>query len=501
MIGRVASDAARRFGDRTAYVTPDGWSVSYRDLDRLSDETAVGLIGLGIGEGDVVGLLLPPTPEHVVASIAAAKIGAVTAAVNARLTPGERSAVLDAGRPRLVLTTTDLVDGVSTGDSEAVEVFEIVPADHAEGILADLRVPGAAAPPLPDDPDRPVAIVFTSGTTGTPKGAVFAGRQLEHVTLVDTGNQWGGGGVTLAGTSLAHLGPTTKLPGKLHLGGVTHLMDRWRASDALRLISEHRMSTLGGIPTQVALMLRDPDFDRYDLSSVKVVVVGGGPATPDLIREARARLGCPVLVRYSCTEAGIGTGTLVDDPPEDSEISVGRPLTGVTVTIRDHDGRPLPDGEIGEVCLASPAVASGYWHAPEATRETFLPRGGVRTGDLGWLDEDGRLRLVGRSKEMYVRGGYNVHPAEVEAVLAEHPDVADVAVVPKPDDVMGEVGVAVVVPRRTDAAPSLDALREFGGERLARYKLPEAMVMVERLPLTAMEKVDRRTLARLVTGD
>ncbi|HVM39754.1 MAG TPA: class I adenylate-forming enzyme family protein, partial [Acidimicrobiia bacterium] len=467
MIGRVASEAARRFGDRTAYVTPAGWSVSYRDLDRLSDEVAVGLTSLGIGEGDVVSLVLPSIPEHVVAYLAAAKVGAVTAAVNARLAAPERAAVLDLAGPRLVLATGDLLDGVPTGDAEVVTV---TPAEHADGVLSDLRVADDAPRPLPEDPDRPVAIVFTSGTTGTPKGAVFGGRQLAHVTLVDTGNRWGDGGVTLAGTSLAHLGPTTKLPGKLHQGGVTHLMERWRAADALALVSEHRMSMLGGIPTQVALMLRQPDFDAYDLSSVKVVVVGGGPATPALVREARARLGCPVLIRYSCTEAGIGTGTALDDPPEDSEETVGRALTGVTVTIRDADGAELPSGEEGEVCLASPAVASGYWEAPEATRATFLPGGGVRTGDLGWIDDRGRLHLVGRSKEMYVRGGYNVHPAEVEAVLAAHPDVGDVAVVPRADDVMGEIGVAVVVPRRPHEPPSLEALRDHAAGRLARYK-------------------------------
>ena len=150
------------------------------------------------------------------------------------------------------------------------------------------------------------------------------------------------------------------------------------------------------------------------------------------------------------------------------------------------------------MCLASPAVASGYWEAPEATRATFLPGGGVRTGDLGWIDDRGRLHLVGRSKEMYVRGGYNVHPAEVEAVLAAHPDVGDVAVVPRADDVMGEIGVAVVVPRRPHEPPSLEALRDHAAGRLARYKLPEALVVVDRLPLTAMEKVDRRALARRV---
>jgi acyl-CoA synthetase (AMP-forming)/AMP-acid ligase II len=228
-------------------------------------------------------------------------------------------------------------------------------------------------------------------------------------------------------------------------------------------------------------------------------VIGGGPATPALVREARTRFGVPLAVRYSCTEAAIGIGTAFTDPEEDAELSVGRPLAGVTLSVLDNDDRPVPSGEVGAVCLRSPAVMSGYWRDPDATAAAFTSDGAVRTGDLGWVDEQGRLRLTGRGKEMYVRGGYNVYPMEVEAVLAEHPGVAAVAVVPRPDPVMGEVGVAVVVPLAERARPALDELRAFASDRLAAYKLPEDMRVVDALPLTAMEKVDRRALQAQVT--
>ena len=363
--------------------------------------------------------------------------------------------------------------------------------DTPEAVL-ELCVSGERPPPLDDDPARPVAIVFTSGTTGTPKGAVFANRQLSFITQVDTSGNWGGGGTTFAATSFAHLGPMTKLPGSLMRGGTTHVLERWRASDALRLIAEHRMASIGGIPTQVALMLQEPDFDEYDLSSVKAIVLGGGPATPALIREARERFGAAVAIRYSCTEAGIGIGTAFDGPLEDAEVSVGRPHAGVDLELRDLDG------DVGEVCLRSPAVMAGYWRAPELTAATITPDGFVRTGDLGWIDDAGRLHLVGRSKEMYVRGGYNVYPMEVESVLAAHPAIAAMAIAPRFDDVMGEIGVAVVVPREGADAPGVDELRAFAEDRLARYKLPEAILVVDALPLTAMEKLDRRALAAMV---
>jgi acyl-CoA synthetase (AMP-forming)/AMP-acid ligase II len=179
---------------------------------------------------------------------------------------------------------------------------------------------------------------------------------------------------------------------------------------------------------------------------------------------------------------------------------VGRPHASVEVALVDGDGAAVPDGEVGEVCLRSPAVMSGYWHDADATAAAFTADGFVRTGDLGWRDEQGRLRLVGRSKEMYVRGGYNVYPVEVEGVLSTHDAVGAIAVVPRPDPVMGEVGVAVVVARDTAQPPTLDDLRAHAASQLAAYKLPEAIEVVDALPLTAMEKVDRRALAAMVNA-
>ena len=292
----------------------------------------------------------------------------------------------------------------------------------------------------------------------------------------------------------------TKLPQALRGGGTTFMMGRWSAGDALEMVERHRITTLGGIPTQVALMLRHDRFDSTDTSSVRMIAMGGGPSTAALVREARARFGVPVVVRYTCTEAGVGVGTAPDDPPEDAEESVGRARKGVELTVRSDDDDPLPAGELGHVCLRSPAAMRDYWRDPEATAAVFTADGAVRTGDLGFLDERGRLHLSGRSKEMYVRGGYNVFPLEVENVLADHPGVAHVAVVPRPDPVMGEIGVAVVVPRHAGEAPTLEALRAHARGRLASYKLPEEIVLTAELPRTAMEKIDRTALGALVLG-
>jgi acyl-CoA synthetase (AMP-forming)/AMP-acid ligase II len=330
---------------------------------------------------------------------------------------------------------------------------------------------------------------------------VYCDHQLDFITRNDVGDTWGGGTRMLNGQSFAHLGFMTKLPGNLRRGGTAYIMERWSAHAALEIVARERMGTIGGVPTQLALMLRVPDFDDFDLESVQLIISGGGPLTPGLADEARRRFRAPLATRYSCTEAGIGLGTAYDDPDEDAVVSVGRPHPGVELQLLDDDDRPVPAGEVGVVCLRSPAAMSGYWRDPDATRAAFTSDGYVRTGDLGWVDDQGRLRLVGRSKEMYVRGGYNVYPVEVEAVLSEHPDVAAVAIVPRADPVMGEVGVAVVVPRAISSPPALDDLRTFGRERLAAYKLPEAIAVVDALPLTAGEKVDRGALATAVARE
>jgi acyl-CoA synthetase (AMP-forming)/AMP-acid ligase II len=495
MLPGTTREAARRFGDATAYVTEGGWSLSFADLDRVSDELAAGLAARGLAAGDVLALVLPPGPEYALAYLAAAKLGAITAGVNDRLSPSERSAVLGIAGPRLVLTHDT---EIAAGDADVA----VVPrASSPEVLLHDLRLTGAApAEPLPPDPDRAVAIIFTSGTTGLPKGALYTDRQLEFITRTDHGDTWGGGTRSFTGTSFAHLGFMTKLAGNLQRANTTFIVSRWRAETALELVARERMVTVAGVPTQIALMLRHPRFDEFDLSSVGYIVVGGGPVTPGLAEEARHRFGAKLATRYSCTEAGIGLGTGFDDPDEDAVLSVGRPHPAVDLAVLDEDDRPVAEGEVGRVCLRSPAVMAGYWRDPEATAAAFTADGFVRTGDLGWIDDRGRLRLVGRSKEMYVRGGYNVYPVEVEGVLSTHPAIGGVAVVPRADPVMGEIGVAVIVLQQGAATPSLDALRAFASERLAAYKLPEALEVVDALPLTAGEKLDRRRLRDLVDG-
>lgn len=472
MLAESIRGAAQRFGDRACFIDASGRPFTYAEVDRRSDEMAAGLVAEGVGGGDVVALTLPSVPEYAVAYLAAAKAGAVTAGVNPRLTDAERRTLLEMVGPRVVVES----------------------AEH----VAALSQSGASPPAITPDPDRPVAVVFTSGTTGAPKGAVFDERRLTAICAVDVGlDTWDGGGPMLSSTEFCHVGFMTKLAWYLRTGTTHVLMERWRADDALRLAAQHRMTSIGGVPPQLALMLRSPVFDEVDLSSVERVVLGAAAASPGLRSEIRSRITPHLSVRYSSTESGgCGTGTAFDAPAEEALFTEGRPRGPITLAVRRDDGADVEAGDVGEVCLRTPTAMVGYWGDDVASAAAFWPDGFVRTGDLGFVDDAGCLRMSGRAKEMYVRGGYNVYPGEVEAALSRHPAVAEVAVIPRADDVMGEVGVAVVVLAPGAAPPSVADLRAHAADSLAAYKLPEDLRIVDALPLTSTHKVDKRALAR-----
>jgi len=503
MLTDISRRAARDFADTAAFVTDPAagpsWSITYAELDAAADEAAAGLVARGLGRGSVLALVTPSLIDYVVLYLAAARTGIVTAGLNPRFTPAETRSGLAVIRPDLVIATTDLAEGTDAVESP-VELLD--PGDGPAGVAAEFRVAGAGPhPELPTDPERPVCICFTSGSTGQPRGAWYANRQLTTIAELDTGGAWGGGGHGLSSTQFAHVGFMTKLPWMIATGRTTHLLDRWRADAVLELILRHEMPAVTGVAPQIALLLQHPEIDRHDFHHVKAIVAGGAASPPALVRAARETFGAPYSIRYSSTESGgIGIGTALDADDEEALHTIGRPRPGVEAEIRDADARAVPDGEIGELWLRSGAVMSGYWNDPESTAETLVD-GWLRTGDLALIDPTGAYRLQGRVKEMFIRGGYNVYPMEVEAVLTEHPAVAEVCVIPRPDDVMGEIGVAAVVPADPNTPPHLSELREFAAERLSHHKLPERLWLRPDLPRNASDKVDRRQLVADDPGD
>jgi acyl-CoA synthetase (AMP-forming)/AMP-acid ligase II len=468
MLRETIREAAARLGDAVAY---DGWDgrLTYAELDEASDRAAAGLVAAGVGEGDVVALRAPSGAGYLVTYAGIVKVGAICAGINPKLSDAEQQVLAQRVGPRLVVDDADdLLDAAPTG-------------------------PGGALPHLDPDLDRPVAIVFTSGTTGTPKGALFRERQLQAVSDIDVGQDpaWGGGSPMLVATQFAHIGFMTKLPWYLRTGSTLVAPARWRADDVLEEVERHRIPVIGGVAPQIALLVRSPLVDRLDLSCVRQFVVGGSQSTPALVREVRERFGADYSIRYSSTESGgVGLGTAFGAPDEEALHTIGRPRPGVEARVADPD-----DAGVGELQLRSPAQLDSYWGDPAATAAAVDADGWLHTGDLARVDDGGRFRLAGRLKEMFIRGGYNVFPAEVEAVLADHPAVAELVVAPRSDEVMGEIGVAVLSVRPGCDPPSVDDLRAFARDRLAAWKLPEDVVVVGHLPRTPLDKIDRRAAA------
>ena len=471
--------------------------LSFGALDAAADSVAALFAAAGVKKGDIVALLLPSSIDYAVCYHAALRLGAITSGINPRLGPSERASIFE--RLRQLLTVFD--------ESEHTDLASptITRSEVSNAIHQASAGKGMPAPTLPAlDASYPVAVVWTGGSTGIPKGALFDHRNLEAVAA---------GTDVLSSPKDRRLSP---LP-FAHVGYMTRSWDEisnriatiitptpWRAADAISLIERESVTVGQGVPTQWALVLAHPDFETADLSSLRVAGTGASRVPPELVRAMRERLGCPVVVRYTSTETSLGTGTRPGDPDEVVATTVGAPVAGVELELVDGEGQVVTKGEVGTVRMRSAAQMRGYvshgacidGQATDAVKDSD---GWITTGDLGWMGSDGNLRLVGRSTDMLIRGGYNVYPSEVEAVLGSHPAVGQVSIVGAADPVLGEVVVAFVVPKAGDESqmPTLEDLRAHCRKSLADYKAPDRLELLSELPTTPIGKIDNRALREL----
>ncbi|MGA8724184.1 MAG: class I adenylate-forming enzyme family protein [Acidimicrobiales bacterium] len=493
--------------DVEAYVEPSSsgsarQALTFAEWERAADGVAALFTERGVARGSVVCLLLPSSIDYMVCYAAALRLGAITSGINLRLGAEEQRSILARTAPAVTV--------VENGAPRTSGAGSVV--TRSEVVAARSRPPLGTAARL--DPSDPVAVVWTSGTSGLPKGAVFDHRSLRAVAD-GTDALSAPGDRRLSPLPFAHVGSMTRIWDELAKGITTVITPTpWKAGEAISVMADERITVGQGVPTQWALVLAHPDVGRADLSSLRVAGTGASRVPPELVAEMRARLGVPVVVRYTSTEASLGTGTSPGDPDQAVATTVGRPVPGVSLEIVDDTGAPVAVGEVGRVRLRSPAAMVGYWGGPPmragaagvvfdeaATAAVLSPDGWLTTGDFGRLDEEGRLHLAGRANELYIRGGYNVYPAEVESVLTAHRRVEQAAVVGVPDPVLGEIGVAYVV---VNDGPPLDSeellgeLRELCHGTLADYKAPDRVIVEPELPLTSMMKVDKAALAEQV---
>ena len=504
-VGGWTARRARLGPDRPALEDAER-ALDYAALEARCARLAGWLRGVGVGPGERVALLLGNRSATLEAVLAAARIGALAVPVNARLAPPEIRQLLDDCTPRLLLheaTLAAIAEAACAGAARPPQRLEV--GGRPDAYEAAL----AASEPWHDvaavSPDDPMMIMYTSGTTGVPKGAVLPHRK----TLFNSLNaalffELTAHDRMLVVVPLFHsFGLSILSLPTLYVGGALVLQPRFDAAAVWSAVDEHRITALGAVPTMFRALdeVLTADPDRFDLRSLRFLFSAGAAIPLELIRAFHQR-GLVLKQGFGQTETSILCCLDARDAVRKAG-SVGRPVFHADVRLVGRESlerapaewREVAPGETGEIVVRGPITMIGYWNRPEATAET-LREGWLRTGDLGTVDDEGFVTLVGRARELYISGGENVYPAEVEAAYREHPALAEIAVVGVPDPRWGEVGCAYVV-LTPGARLDPEALRAWGGERLARYKLPRRFVAVPALPRTETGKVQKHRLPLL----
>jgi long-chain acyl-CoA synthetase len=490
--------AKDRYPNRIA-LRCDDVQLTFAEFDAAAARVATLLSKAGIEPGDRVGLMLPNTPAFAIAFYGIMYRGAVAVPMNPLLKSREVTYYLSNSGAKALFATPAFADEATTGAAEVGAQCWVVDDAELATLIADL--PGQEAPVDRDDDDTAV-ILHTSGTTGKPKGAMLThdnlGRNADVSirTLVEMGPD----DVVMGCLPLFHVfGLTCGLNGAVLAGATLTLLPRFEPRKALEVIQRDAVTVFEGVPTMYSALLSVADDDARAATRTLRVCVSGGAALPGQVTDDFEKaFGCPILEGYGLSESS--PVAAFNHPHRPRKVgSIGTPIEGVEMRVVDQNGAVVPQGETGEIQIRGHNVMKGYWNLPDATRATITPDGWLATGDVGRVDEDGYFYIVDRTKDLIIRGGYNVYPREIEEVLYEHPAVAEAAVVGIPHDSLGEdVGAAVAL--KKDATVDPDELREYVKARVAAYKYPRRVWLVEELPKGATGKVQKRDITIPPTG-
>ncbi|HYH48560.1 MAG TPA: AMP-binding protein [Acidimicrobiia bacterium] len=477
-----------------------GW-VTAGELDRATRRVAARLAGAGLRAGDRILMSAATSIELVEAHIAALRLGLVVVPANIAYREREIAHLVRDAMPRAaVVDEPDRAEWIRRANGEG----PLVGRSPARVVVVgpDVDLPDAPGrPPVLDaaGPEDPAIIGYTSGTTGTPKGAVLSHRNLlASSDSVRQAWRWTDSDRLVLALPLFHIhGLGVGLQGTLLAGASAVLLPRFDPDAVLDAVAAHDATLFFGVPTMYARLSASPRLQ--ELRRLRLCVSGSAPLPPAVFEQLAERSGQRILERYGMTETGMNVSNPYDG--ERRPGTVGFPLPGVELRLGDRETGAVPPAtatgtasDRGEVLLRGPNVFGGYWHLPEATAAAFTEDGWFRTGDIGEHDRDGYLRLVGRARDLIITGGLNVYPREVEDVLREHPAVADVAVAGTPDPEWGEAVAAWVVPAPTADTPPAGDLIAFAADRLAKFKCPRRVFLVEALPRNALGKVLRHEL-------
>ncbi|MGQ9585861.1 MAG: class I adenylate-forming enzyme family protein [Anaerolineae bacterium] len=502
-----------------------GERLSYSDLRERVKALAGSLAARGIGKGDRVVTLLPPGIPFPTIFFALARLGAVVVPLNSQARPRQLRHVLGDCKPALLVAeaealprdTRDLLSGSEGEVNLPRGILWTGPGAPPEASLETLWVEPAEPPPAEVSPSDLLAILYTSGTTGLPKGTMHTHRSLIapvvaslHIRRAWTHRpslktlprmakaltRYGERLLRAAGRPqvfLTAIGPYAiagleVMLQALLMGDTLVLQPHFNPLETLQLIQDERVTLLVAVPTALAVLLRVKDLDRYDLSSLLICGTGSAPCPPELARQVRARFGCAMHIGFGTTELGGGIAvTSLDDPEKAQTETVGKPMPGMEVRIVDDQGRDLPPGEVGELLCRGEGLMVGYLHAPDQTAQVVDDEGWYHTGDLAAMDGRGYIRIVGRKTDLIIRGGQNVYPIEIEGYLTTHPAVREAAVVGVPGELEQEEIWAFVIPEPGATLTERDVVAHCR-EALEAYKVPDQVRIVADFPRTDLGK-------------
>ncbi|HEY5431618.1 MAG TPA: long-chain fatty acid--CoA ligase [Solirubrobacteraceae bacterium] len=488
-LARILTASAERDPDHVAIKLDDA-ELSYAELDGASAHLAGLLREHGVSAGDRVGIMLPNLPYFPVCYYGVLRAGGIVVPMNVLLKKREVAYYLkDSGADLLFAWHEFGGDATAGADAAGARCLLVAPDEFEDQV-------GAAAPEtaIADTADDDTAVLlYTSGTTGQPKGAELTHANL---TLNSQGARdlfgMGADAITLGALPLFHsFGQTCGMNATLGGGGTLTLMPRFDPAKALEIIQRDRVNVFQGVPTMYGAMLHHPDRERYDVSTLRLCGSGGSAMPVELLRGFDEAFGCKILEGYGLSESS-PVASFNHPDRERKPGSIGTPIADVEMKVIDEDGNDVAQGEVGEIVIRGYNVMKGYWQRPEETAETIVD-GWLHTGDMGKVDEDGYFYVVDRKKELIIRGGYNVYPREIEEVLYEHPDVREAAVLGVPHDEYGEE-VAAAVALKDGASTTPEQLRDYVKEQVAAYKYPRRVWLVDELPKGPTGKILKREI-------
>ncbi len=518
-LGEYLERTIGRFPDRMAFVFRER-SVTWKGLGQIVDRLVLALIDLGIGHGDKVAVLFPNRLEFIYSVLALARLGAVHIPISERLREREIRYMLERTEAVAIIMVeefwnfsfSDLLSDIRHDLPALRHIIVSEKKTHPHEIVLDDLIKKDWEKKYPDDyyhrvyqkrhpvePDDLLEIVFTSGTTGDPKGVMHTHNTrcrsalgtINGVRLTDED-------IWLIMVPLSH---TTALVNAFYTsvisGSCGVLLETWNVEEAFKEIERNRVTIPIGVPTMPIMMLQHPGMNQYDLSSLRTMALAGAPLPVEVAHQIIDRMGCYMTSAYGMTETAISNITSLDDEVETVCRTVGRPQPGMEHKVVDKDRRIVPIGQEGEACARGQNVCIGYFKDPKRTAEIIDDRGWIYSGDLAKMDEDGNLIIVGRIKDVIDRGGENISPTEMEDILYTYEKIEQVAVIGIPDDRLGEGTCACIIPKKGESF-TYDEMKGFLKDKVARFKIPDRIEFMDKFPTTPSGKIRKVELREMM---